>query len=62
MSVSECPPSIAIGELTLGVLADEDAPAIIEHLLRCRRCTAEWDAFRGFLAEADMPQTCARLR
>lgn len=57
-----CPPSVAIGELTLGMQAEDGGPAILEHLLRCRRCVVRWSEFRAFLSHADLPQIAARPR
>jgi hypothetical protein len=62
MSVEQCAPSIAIGELTLGLSDDDVAPALIDHLLRCASCVAEWDAFRAFLSKSGPSQIPDPLR
>ena len=62
MWIGGCPPSIAIGELTLGVLAAGVATLVAGHLLRCPSCAAEWDGFCAYMAEEEVPQSAARTR
>ena len=51
-----CPPGLVLGEYQLGLLSNEQARRVAEHVQSCERCTEEVSTLTNFLAVDAQPQ------